>query len=122
MISGSIFRTEHFLMRVIKRSFASVTNLKRSREFKAPRVIAVNGKSSRLGSRSPRLTELQYLLDFADGAGGGVGFSVFQQDEVFAFKHGLEFLDLVDVDDDRTADAQEPFRREVGFQRAHGFA
>lgn len=62
------------------------------------------------------------MLDFAEWAGGGVGFAVFEDDEVFAGEHGLKFLDLVEVDDDGAADAEELLRGEIGFQGSHGLA
>ena len=81
--------------------------------------------ASRLALRGVTVTplpEFQFLLDFAEGAGGGVGFSVLEDDEVLAFEHGLKFLDLIKVDDDGAADAQELSRGEMGFQGTHGFA
>jgi hypothetical protein len=73
-------------------------------------------------AKDQKLAELEFLLDFAEGAGGRVALAVFEDDEVFACEHGLEFLDLVEVDDDGAADAQELLRGEIGFQRTHGLA
>ncbi len=53
------------------------------------------------------LPEFQSLLNFANGARGGIALSVLQHDQVLALERWLKFLDLVNVDDYRTADAQE---------------
>ena len=68
------------------------------------------------------LPKFEFLLDLAEGASGGVGLAVFQEDEVLAFEHGLQFVNLVEVDDDGAADTEELLRREMGFEEGHGFA
>src|SRR5437879_188278 len=72
--------------------------------------------------KSQALPEFQFLLDFANGTGGGIALSVLQHNQVLALEHWLKLLDLVNVDDYRTADAQESLRGEMGFQRTHGLA
>ena len=62
------------------------------------------------------------MLDFANRTRGGIALSVLQHDQVLALEHWLKFLDLVNVDDYRAIDAQEPLRGKMGFQRSHGLA
>src|SRR4029079_12366979 len=71
---------------------------------------------------SQALPEFQFFLDFANRTRGGIALAVLQHDHVLALEHGLKLLDLVHVDDDRAADAQESLRRKMGFQGTHTLA
>jgi hypothetical protein len=68
------------------------------------------------------LAEFQFLLDFANETCGGIALSVLQHDQALALECWLKLLDLVKVDDDRAADAQESLRGKMGFQRSHTLA
>src|SRR5437870_427347 len=68
------------------------------------------------------LPKFQLLLDLANRTRGGIAFSVLEDDQVLALEHGLKLLDLVDVNDDRAADAQELLRGKMGDQRSHALA
>src|SRR5207248_3612790 len=81
----------------------------------------IQGKPS-VTEKSQALPEFQSLLDFANRTGGGIALSALQHNQVLALEHGLKLLDLVNVDDDRPADAHESLRGEMGFQRSHALA
>lgn len=57
--------------------------------------------------KSQKSPEFQPLLDFTKRTRGGIGLSVLQQNQILALEHRLKLLNLVNIDDYRSADAQE---------------